>query len=171
MNAALKQILEKGDRNCFSLNVNSNQDLTIKGDSEFIEELLENETLVIQIKQLLLKHQGRKNYQFIERADTIDYKVVIDFPKISKPIELMKRLEVRSCVTIYLQKLGYGSGGLKKYGKAPTPLWWPYSPEWNVDWATWGGPSRTKVDDLKTLLSNMMTHFNCKYVNNVTDSE
>ena len=40
LNAALKQILEKGDRNCFSLNVDSNQDLIIKGDSEFIEELL-----------------------------------------------------------------------------------------------------------------------------------
>ena len=79
-----------------------------KGDSQFIEELLENDTIVTEIKQLLLKHQGRKNYNFVERKDIIEDSIVIDLPKNSKNITQMTKFEVRRCVTIYLQKLGFG---------------------------------------------------------------
>ena len=120
---------------------------------------------------MLLKHQKRKDYKFVVGKNTIEDSNIIDMPPISKPIKNMKKLDVWKCSTIYLQKIGYGIGGLKKYGNNPTPLWWPTTQDWNVDWTTWQGPSRTKVADNKTLLVSMMTFFKCKFVNDESDSE
>ena len=174
LNAALTQILEKGDENILSVSINGNNELIFRGDSACIDDFVDNETLVNDIKKVLLDHIGRKNYKFIEKSDKIADSLMI-LPPLSKSIDSMKKLEVRTCCTVYLQKLGYGNGGIKKYGKPPVPLWWPVSPDWNVEWATWQGPTRTTVGDLKTLVSSMVNHFKLNMINqnnaNDTDSD
>ena len=75
---------------------------------------------------------------------------------LSKPIAKLNKNQLRKVTTSYLQEVGFGVGGLKKYGKGPAPSWWPSSA---LTWATFSGPYHTNNEDLRKIITALLQFY------------